>query len=154
MTTKAAPRIAAATIAVSVGLAGAAAPVFAHTQTGALGSGAAATDYYQIICSDDGTGVPASLSIQVSDEAPAAAPLLSVQVANGTNLANSTDPTDADGAASPLIHVNVAAGLVFEVLVDKSGIGGENYVLTFHCKTGPDGTGLHTGTAIVTRQNQ
>ena len=41
-----------------------------------------------------------------------------------------------------------------EVLVDKSAAGAENYVLTFHCVTGPDGTGLHTGTDVIARQNQ
>ncbi|MBK7950239.1 MAG: hypothetical protein IPK00_16195 [Deltaproteobacteria bacterium] len=137
-----------------IGLLASAVPVEAHTQTGALGNGAEATDYYQVFCSDDGTGAPGSLSVQISDQAPAAAPLVSVQVRNGPDLATSTDPTDADGAASPLIHVNVRAGSVFDVLVDKTGAGSENYVLTFHCVTGPDGTGLHTGTDIVTRQNQ
>lgn len=137
-----------------LGWVGSAAPVAAHTQNGALGGGAAATDYYQVLCSDDGTGVPASLSVQISDEAPSAATLVSVQVRNGPDLLTSTDATDADGSASPLIHVNVRSGFVFDVLVDKTGAGGENYVLTFHCKTGPDGTGLHTGTDIVTRQNQ
>ena len=132
----------------------AAGPGGAHTQAGSLGSGASATDYYQILCSDDGTGPPASLAIQVLDSAPAAAPLVSVQARNGRELASTTDPTDGDPSASPLVFVNVAAGVVYDVLVDKSGVGGENYVLTFHCLTGPNGTGLHTGTDLVTRQNQ
>ncbi|MFO0690448.1 MAG: hypothetical protein U0900_17230 [Myxococcota bacterium] len=134
--------------------AGGAKPVAAHTQAGGLGTGAAATDYYQVLCSNDGTGVPASLSVQISDEAPAAATLVSVQVRNGPDLLTSTDPTDADGAPSPFVHVNVRSGTVFDVLIDKTGSGAENYVLTFHCMTGPDGTGLHTGTDILTRQNQ
>ncbi len=129
-------------------------PATAHTQAGSLGSGAAATDYYQVICSDDGAGPPASLSIQVLDGTPVAAPLVSVQVKNGLELASATDPTDADGTASPLVSVNASSGTVFDVLVDKSGAGGENYTLTFHCVTGPNGTGLHTGTDVVTRQNQ
>jgi|JI10StandDraft_1071094.scaffolds.fasta_scaffold477092_3 hypothetical protein len=129
-------------------------PGLAHTQSGALGNGAASTDYYQIICSDDGTGPPASLSVQILDGAPAAAPMVSVQVRSGLELASSTDPVDGDTTASPLIHVNGGAEVVYEVLVDKSGAGSENYTLTFHCLTGPNGTGLHTGTDIVTRQNQ
>ena len=135
-------------------LALAAAPALAHTQAGSLGSGASATDYYQVICSDDGTGPPASLSVQILDGTPAAAPLVSAQVRNGNELENTTDPVDGDTTASPMIHVNGTANSVYEVLVDKSGVGGENYVLTFHCLTGPDGTGLHTGTDILTRQNQ
>ena len=129
-------------------------PAAADTQSGSLGSGAAATDSYQVICSDDGAGPPASLSVQVLDATPVALPLVSVQVRNGIELANSTDSTDGDLTASPFIHVNVDAGVVYDVLIDKSGAGAENYVLTFHCLTGPDGTGLHTGSDIVTRQNQ
>lgn len=139
-------------LGLAIGLA--AGPSAAHTQSGSLGVNAAATDYYQVICSDDGAGAPGSLSVQVLDAAPAAAPLLSVQVRNGTGLASSTDPIDGDGSGSPTIHVNVQTGAVFDVLVDKSGVGGENYELSFHCVTGPDGTGLHTGTTIVTRQSQ
>lgn len=126
----------------------------AHTQSGSLGNGAASTDYYQVICSDDGTGPPASLSVQILDGAPAAAPLVSVQVRSGEALANTTDPNDGDGTASAVIHVNGGAEVVYEVLVDKSGVGVENYVLTYHCLTGPNGTGLHTGTDLITRQNQ
>ena len=59
-----------------------------------------------------------------------------------------------DVSASPLVYVNAGSGTVFDVLVDKSGVGAENYTLTFHCVTGPTGTGLHTGTDVVTRQNQ
>ena len=129
-------------------------PGLAHTQSGTLGNGAASTDAYQVICSDDGTGPPASLSVQILDGAPAAAPLLSVQVRNGLELASTTDPVDGDATASPLIHVNGGADVVYEMLVDKTGIGSENYTLTFHCVTGPNGTGLHTGTDVVLRQNQ
>lgn len=129
-------------------------PAAAHTQPGSLGVGAAATDAYQVICSDDGAGPPASLSIQVLDGTPVAAPLVSVQVKNGLELVSSTDPVDGDTTPSPLVSVNADAGTVFEVLVDKAGAGAENYVLTFHCVTGPDGSGLHTGTDVIARQNQ
>jgi hypothetical protein len=125
----------------------------AHTQSGALGDAAGATDYYQVTCSDDGSGAPASLSMQVLDTSPVAAPLVSVQTRKGLLLANSTDATDADAGLSPIVHVNGGAG-VYDVLVDKSAAGAETYTLTFHCQTGPNGTGLHTGTEIVTRQRQ
>jgi hypothetical protein len=38
--------------------------------------------------------------------------------------------------------------------VTKAGTGAVNYTLTFHCTTGANGSGLHTGTTIVFRQNQ
>ncbi len=127
--------------------------VSAHTQSGALGDAASATDYYQVTCSNDGTGAPASLSMQVQDAAPPAAPLVSVQVRKALVIANTTDPADGDAGLSPIVHVNGGAG-VYDVLVDKSGAGAETYTLTFHCMTGPNGTGTHTGTGIVTLQSQ
>jgi hypothetical protein len=128
-------------------------PALAHTQNGSLGAGAGATDLYHVTCSDDGSGPPGSLRMQVLDASPAAAPYVSVQVNRGAQLASTTDPVDADTSSSSIVWVNGGAG-VYEVLVDKSGPGAENYTLTFHCVTGPDGEGLHTGTSISTRQNQ
>jgi hypothetical protein len=125
----------------------------AHTQSGSLGDAAASTDLYQVTCSNDGSGAPGSLSMQVLDAAPSAAPLVSVQTRKGTLLANSTDPVDGDATSSPIVHVNGGAG-VYDVLVDKTAAGAETYTLTFHCVTGTNGTGAHTGTEIVTRQNQ
>ncbi len=126
----------------------------AHTLSGSLGSGAAATDYYQIVCSDDGAGPPESLTVQIQDAAPAAAPLVSVQVRAGLEISNTTDPIDGDLSPSVAIHVNGGPQAIYDVLVDKSAAGTESYVLTYHCLTGPDGTGLHTGTTLVVRQNQ
>jgi hypothetical protein len=131
----------------------AARPSLAHTQNGSLGAAAGATDLYHVTCADDGSGPPGSLRMQVLDASPVAVPSVSVQVNRGSELANTTDPVDGDTASSPVVWVNGGAGL-YEVLVDKSGPGAENYTLTFHCVTGQDGTGLHTGTSISTRQNQ
>jgi hypothetical protein len=127
----------------------------AHDQSGGLGAAASATDLYQVTCSNDGSGAPTSLRVQVRDLAPVAAPTLSVQVhANGL-LANSSDPVDADASASasPAISVNGGEG-PYDVLVDKSAAGSETYTLTFHCQTGPDGGGVHTGTVHSVKQNQ
>ena len=126
---------------------------WSHTQNGALGSAAGATDFYQITCSDDGSGAPASLTLQILDTAPAAAPLVAVQGQKGTLATNSTDATDADATPSPTVVLNGGAG-VYDVLVHKTAAGSETYTLTFHCLTGPDGTGDHTGTSLTTRQNQ
>jgi hypothetical protein len=122
----------------------------AHTQNGALGEPARATDFYQVTCSDDGVGAPDSLVVQLRDTTPAAPTLVSVQVRRGALLSNTTDPVGGDAAASPEIHVPGGAG-VYDVLVDKSGPGARSYVLMFHCVTG---TGNHTGTSLTTRQNQ
>ncbi|HUK63764.1 MAG TPA: hypothetical protein VLV15_10525 [Dongiaceae bacterium] len=125
----------------------------AHTQNGSLGAPAEATDYYQVTCSDDGSGPPVSLIVQVLESSPAGAPLVSAQVRRGTTLVNTTDPIDGDGSPSPFVSLNLGTG-VYDVLVDKSGVGAETYILTYHCYTGPDGTGTHTGTSLQSWQNQ
>lgn len=125
----------------------------AHESTGTLGANARFVDYYQVTCSDDGSGAPASLLVQIRDNAPAAAPLLEVIVHRGI-AASSVNAAAADpGVYSTPIAVNGAAGL-FNVFVRKTGAAAENYSLNCHCMTGANGTGLHTGTDVVLRQNQ
>jgi len=126
---------------------------FAHDQAGALGAAASATDYYRISCFDDGSGPPVSLTFQVRDPAPSDAPKVSVQVRVGDGLANSTDTNDGDALHGPLVALN-GGSAVYEVLVDKSAAGADTYQIAYHCWTGPDGSGLHTGTDIVSVQNQ
>lgn len=125
----------------------------AHDQGGSLGTGASATDYYEISCFDDGAGAPGSLEIRIRDASPGSLPHVSAQVQRGLSLASVSDTLVADIVPSPSIHSNEGAG-VYDVLVDKSGPGAKFYQLTYHCWTGPDGTGVHTGSALVTRQNQ
>lgn len=127
-----------------------AAPAAAHTQSGSLGSSAAATDVYSITCSNDGSGTPARIRAQVRDQAPVAAPVVSVQVTKGSLGTNSSDATDGDAVYSPLVTVNGGSG-AYTVLVNKTAAGSETYTLQYHCETS---TGIHTGTSIVTRQNQ
>ena len=130
-----------------------AAGAVAHTQNGSLGATASSTDFYQITCLDDGSGTPVSLGVEIEDAAPAAPPLVSVQIQRGLLIVSVTDRTDGDGQPSTEVFLNGGPG-VYDVLIDKTAAGAENYTLDFHCFTGPDGTGIHTGTSIVTRQNQ
>lgn len=126
------------------------APALAHTQDGSLGDAAAATDYYQISCSDDGTGPPASLAVQVLNRGPAPAVLV---LAHRGIAATSTADASGDTAPGPLVWVNGGDG-VYNVFLSKPAAGAVNYTLTFHCMTADNGGGLHTGTTIVFRQNQ
>jgi hypothetical protein len=123
----------------------------AHTQNGSLGTSASATDYYAITCSNDGSGAPGSLVLEVLDAGPVAAPLVSAQIRKGSLLTNTTPA--GDGEWSPLVFLNGGAG-TYDVLVDKSDAGAESYTLDFHCVTGTNGGGVHTGTAIQVRQDQ
>lgn len=126
-------------------------PVLAHTQDGSLGDVAAGTDYYQVTCSDDGTGPPASLAIQVQHRGPSAASV--VVVAHRATAATSAADIGGDATPSPLVSIDGGDG-VYNVFLSKATAGIVNYTLTFHCMTGPGGGGLHTGSTIVFRQNQ
>jgi len=125
----------------------------AHTQDGALGAPADATDYYQVSCSDDGSGVPQSLIVQVDHRGPGATPAAIVVVHRGASATTAADASGGGVGASPLVFVNGGDG-VYNVFLSKSGAGTVNYSLVYHCMTGPNGTGLHAGTTIVFRQNQ
>jgi hypothetical protein len=125
----------------------------AHTQDGSLADAPASTDFYQVTCSDDGSGVPASMVAQVTNRGPAVASTVSVLVHRGAAATSAADATGADGNASPSVFVNGGDG-VYNVFLTKAGGGAVNYTLSFHCMTGANGSGLHTGTTIVSRQSQ
>lgn len=124
--------------------------VWAHEYSGALGKSASATDLYQVTCSTDSGGDSDRLSIQVLDTAPAAAPLVSVQVQKGASAANSTDAKDGDTTYSPLVSATSGNG-AYNVLVNKTASGAENYKLEYHCQAKD---GEHTGTSIFVLQSQ
>lgn len=127
--------------------------VTAHTKTGSLGANVRFVDYYVITCSDDGSGIPRSLSLQIRDDAPLAAPVLEVLVHKAA-VATSINAAPADpGVFSPVIALNGGAG-DYDVFVRKTGAAVENYTLSYHCKTGLNGSGAHTGTDLVQGQNQ
>lgn len=136
---------------------GAVTPASAHTVSETLGDAADATDVYQAICFDDETGPPVALVAQVLDKADVQKPVLSVTIRRGTTgngiAATSTDRVDADANYSRLIWVNGGAG-TYEVYVGKDGPGAESYDLIYHCLTGRNGEGKHTGTDLGIRQNQ
>lgn len=114
-----------------------------------IGATVGATDYWQVTCSDDGTGPAARLEVQVNDDT-AGASLLSLQVHKGLIARNTTDPVGANGVYSPLVSVAGGNG-VYNVIVDKTTAAARQYDISYHCKTAG---GLHTGTSIVQKQNQ
>ena len=92
------------------------------------------------------------MMVQVQHRGPAAVPV-SVVVHRGTAATATVDTVGGDTTPSPLVFVNGNDG-VYNVFVTKAGGGPVNYTLSFHCMTGQNGGGLHTGTTIVFRQNQ
>lgn len=137
-------------ITVAAALCMAASAALAHTQNGSLGDAPHATDYYQVTCSDDGTGLPQSLVVQVTHRSAVATSVLAHRAADAVN---STDANGADAAPSPLVFVNGGDG-VYNVFVTKAGSGAVNYTLLYHCMTEANGGGQHAGTTLVFRQNQ
>jgi hypothetical protein len=118
---------------------------------GTLEAAASATDYFQVTCSNDGSGEPASIVAEIRDEPPVADPLPSVQLQRGAVATNTTDATDGDAGASPLAFIDTAGSGsgVFDVFVDKTAAGVESYTLTVTCMTGAGGGGVPTGTAVT-----
>jgi hypothetical protein len=159
--------------------AGYASVVSAHNQSGSVGtaaSGAAATDVYQVTCSNDGSGAPAQLFAQVADLAPVLATLVSVQIVHpldGLSTVLSEDPVDGDTATvsttgasttgwSPGVTLKGGAAAnaqIYLINVNKQYTastvaaqkGPELYNLQLHCQTA---TGVHTGTNWIQTQNQ
>lgn len=125
----------------------------AHTRNDSLGVAASATDSLQVTCFDNGSGAPQSIHVEIVDASPGAAPQVGVQLQRGDSLVSVSDTTDADALPSPEIGLNGPAG-VFTVLVTKTGGGAKTYSLSFHCTTGPDGSGSHAGTSLSVLQNQ
>lgn len=123
----------------------------AHSLSGALGSGAQATDLYQITCSAEDGGPPTDvLRIRVRDHKPVRKAQVSVQVQKGSVATNRTDATDGNTRYSRAATIHGGDG-VYQVLVNKSSAGAETYSLEFHCESSTD---IHTGTVEVQLQNQ
>jgi hypothetical protein len=115
-----------------------------------LGAAAGATDFYKVTCSSNANGATQGLKVTVVDLAPVAAPLLSVQVVKGILAKNSTDAVDGDTAASPLINLLGGNG-VYDVRVNKTDAGAENYKLNYFCSSS---AGKLTGMALAVIQNK
>ena len=143
-----------ATFLVAAGYAGLAS---AHTQSGALGSAAsaaAATDVYAVTCSNDGSGAPAKLFLQVKDLPLVLAPVIGIQATKSTVASTqSVDTKDGDAVYSTGVYLSAGAG-AYLLKVNKYAStvkGFETYTAQFHCQTAG---GVHTGTTWVMTQNQ
>jgi hypothetical protein len=129
--------------------AGASMPASAHTQNGSLGSGASATDAYQVTCLPGSQ----SLAVQILDSSPGALPLVSARVQRGEQLVSTSDTIAADAVRSPEVVLNLGPGAHL-VLIDKTGAGAKFYSLSYHCYSLPDGNGAETSSSISTLQSQ
>jgi hypothetical protein len=128
----------------------------AHEQSGTLGSRKSATDVYLVTCdNEEGGDTPTyRLATRVRDNAPAAAPLVSVSTSKGGSTTKTTD-TNGDGNSrfSALAHNNQGNGQ-YTMKVRKSAAGTEKYAVEFHCE-GPKSSGyIHTSTLIQQTQDQ
>lgn len=107
------------------------------------------TDYYQVTCSDDGTGAPAYLLIAVRDNT-AGTSVLSATIQKGLLSRQTTDVTGANTTYSPMISLYGNAG-IYNVIVSKNLYPTRNYDMQYHCMTANN---LHTGTSIALKLNE
>lgn len=130
--------------------------VAAHNQAGSFTTGLAnAVDFYQVTCSDDGSGPPSYLEFQVKDTTANTAKV-KVLVQKGTSCGvnacavTSLDTIDTDALYSPISKVTQGAG-VYNLFVSHTGTGTDAYDVLLHCKTAGN---VHTGTSVVSRQQK
>lgn len=130
--------------------------VSADNQAGSFSTGlAAAVDFYQVTCFDDGNGVPSYLEAQVKDMT-ASTSKVSILAYKGTSCTTnkcaqfSVDTTDSDTTYSPLVKVIQGSG-VYNLFVMHTAAGADSYDVAFHCKTSG---GVHTGTSVTSKQQQ
>jgi hypothetical protein len=142
-----------ATLALAAALACSGLRASAASLAAALGEPASITDSYRVSCSDDGSGAPASLALRVTDTEDSGSARVGVQGRKAFAVTNSVDLSAADALPSPEVAVNRGARS-YDVPVDKTGSGATTYTLFFECRTGANGAGVPTGTAISVLQNQ
>jgi hypothetical protein len=127
--------------------------VSAHNQGGSFTTGrAAAVDFYQVTCFDDGGGLPDHLMFGVKDLTANTAKV-SVLVQKGTSCSpkcakSIKDTNDTDTEYSDLVRVKRGGG-VYNMFVSHTAAGMDGYDVQYHCETS---TGVHTGTNISTKQ--
>lgn len=127
----------------------------AHNQGGSLTSSSTAAtrskvDFYQVTC---GAGTT-KLVARVQDFSPDAS-LVSLQLKKGVNgivIASTQDGIAGDGKYGVEITVSGVPGPgVYDMFVNRSGKLAQVYDVDYHCQ---DSAGGHTGTSIVTKQDQ
>lgn len=122
----------------------------AHTYNLTLGGEAGATHYVGVVCSEDG-GVDTYQLLAKLQTETVDGPLVSLQTIKGDVATSVTDTVNGDALPSASSS-NPGGNGLYQVLINKTGIGAVTFNLTIHCL---DKTGLiHTGTDAVVYQFQ
>jgi len=123
----------------------------AHDQVGSLLDAASATDLYLITCSTDSGGVSDLLEIELIDPTTTAGGgKISAVIQKDTTVRTTSDAVRADTNFSPAVSIS-RGNTSYYVTVHKLKTGLKSYTLSYHCK---NNNGSHTGTSLVTLQNE
>jgi hypothetical protein len=123
----------------------------AHDQIGALGEDGSATDYYLVTCSTDAGGVTGQLETFIYDPTTTqGGGKISVVSQFGNAATTASDPVRTDTNPGPPAYLPGTDG-TYNLFVHKLKAGPKNYLLSYQCLTSE---GVHTGTALITIQDQ
>jgi hypothetical protein len=123
----------------------------AHDQIGALGEDGSATDYYLVTCSTDAGGVTGQLETYIYDPTTTqGGGKISVVSQFGNAATTASDPVRTDTNPGPPAYLPGTDG-TYNLFVHKLKAGPKNYLLSYHCLSSE---GAHTGTALITIQDQ
>ncbi|WP_394753284.1 hypothetical protein [Crenothrix sp.] len=124
--------------------------VSAHTANGALAAKANAVDVYQMRCFRNSAGATGKFVTRI--RAAKVGALISAQAYKGRLASQTTDPRGGNALYSPVGTIAKGGEGLYTILVDKSGVGANSYVLIAHCETA---RGVHSGeTEPALVQNQ
>lgn len=125
--------------------------VSSHELSGSLGDPFYSTDVYNVQCSTDSGGVSDFLETSITDiTKTSGGGKVSAVIQAGGVVTQTSDPIRDDGISSPEQSVHAGNG-IYEIFVHKLKAGAKVYTLDYHCKSS---TGAHTGTSVITVQNQ
>ncbi|CAB1275100.1 hypothetical protein [Candidatus Nitrosacidococcus tergens] len=127
--------------------------VAAHNQIGSLGDPVGATDYYLVQCSTDEGGTTGRLYLQIFDgtTTQGGGKLTVTGQFQQVAISASAPVRGAPMPGGPASLLQPGTDGTYTMFVTKLKEGVKQYNVTYHCQSSE---GVHTGTSIITVQDQ